>query len=349
VPDIIIDAKYSFITSYLKASEAQILDQGELNRLAAASSVTDALRTISDTDIGTYLEDVPLKSAADLDYHLWKYFSEIIGRVETFNFVPDDLKEMLNAYLEKYDVFNIKIALAGLVTGEKINMIPVGTLKNRGLLSQLASSSSVNAVVQTLIDCSLHDYAEALSEYSSIDLSKNIHKAEMAVEEAYYNHLLSLTNDIKDKSVLPKVFRTMIDIQNLQVASRAVIQKTGPSAADYMISGGNYINRSFAKDIASTNIEGLSRHLDGTPYENLVNDIALKYEQTKKITSVDEVLDKYRFIFLKDLLSPQVFMPAMVIWYVILKELEMRNLRLVFKALIDDIPTSEVIDYLVFV
>jgi vacuolar-type H+-ATPase subunit C/Vma6 len=48
------------------------------------------------------------------------------------------------------------------------------------------------------------------------------------------------------------------------------------------------------------------------------------------------------------MLSPRVMTPLMIVWYLVLKELEVRNLRLVLKATFDNIAVDAIKDYLVF-
>jgi vacuolar-type H+-ATPase subunit C/Vma6 len=51
---------------------------------------------------------------------------------------------------------------------------------------------------------------------------------------------------------------------------------------------------------------------------------------------------------LKEMLSPRVLTPLVIAWYLIVKEIEIRNLRLVLKATFDTIPVEEIKEYLVF-
>ncbi|GAI83404.1 unnamed protein product [marine sediment metagenome] len=46
-------------------------------------------------------------------------------------------------------------------------------------------------------------------------------------------------------------------------------------------------------------------------------------------------------------MSPRVLSPLVMAWYLILKEFEMRNLRLILKSLADGIPIEEIKEYLV--
>jgi len=46
-------------------------------------------------------------------------------------------------------------------------------------------------------------------------------------------------------------------------------------------------------------------------------------------------------------LSPVVLSPLVMAWYLILKEVEIRNLRLILKAIADSMPVDEIKRYLV--
>ena len=50
---------------------------------------------------------------------------------------------------------------------------------------------------------------------------------------------------------------------------------------------------------------------------------------------------------LKDILSPRVLSPLVLVWYLILKEIEIRNLRLVLKTILDGVAVQEIKNYLV--
>ncbi|GAI88256.1 unnamed protein product, partial [marine sediment metagenome] len=48
-----------------------------------------------------------------------------------------------------------------------------------------------------------------------------------------------------------------------------------------------------------------------------------------------------------EILSPRVLSPLMAAWYLILKEVEIRNLRLILKAMFDNISVEEIRNCLV--
>jgi len=50
---------------------------------------------------------------------------------------------------------------------------------------------------------------------------------------------------------------------------------------------------------------------------------------------------------LREMLSPRVLSPLVMAWYLILKEVEIRNLRLILKTIFDGVPVQEIKNYLV--
>ncbi len=124
------DARYAFISAYLKGAEAKVITSDHLSRMVKVSSLQDVLGIIRETEIGSYLEGVVVNTFDDADGFLWQYFSECLRQLEGLKLLPDDMREILRAYTIKYDISNIKAALQGISTGKKIKMIQPVNWKN---------------------------------------------------------------------------------------------------------------------------------------------------------------------------------------------------------------------------
>jgi vacuolar-type H+-ATPase subunit C/Vma6 len=60
-------------------------------------------------------------------------------------------------------------------------------------------------------------------------------------------------------------------------------------------------------------------------------------------------VDRHEFRLLKEILSRRMMSPLIIVWYLILKEAEIKNLRLVFKAVFDGRPPDGIRDSLVMI
>jgi V/A-type H+-transporting ATPase subunit C len=343
----VVNPRYAFISACLKGEEPKTVTSEHIDRMTVTSSLQDALAVIRETDIGSYLEELPVKTFDDLDECLWRYLAQRISYVESFKFLPKDVLKVSRAYIVKYDVSNIKAALQGISSGRKARMIPVGIIHNNGLLDELVKTENVDEINQLLIKCKLGDYAPALEQYKIDKGAKSKFVAEAKLDGEYYKNMLNMARRIKDGFVLAKAFGLVIDLTNLQIALRAIIEGIGLEAAELVIAGGYRITDKTIKELLTLKIADIHARLEDTQYQDIVNEVSTSYDKTKSITAVDEIIDKHKFRMLKEMLSPRILSPLVMAWYLILKEVEIRNLRLILKAIGDGIPVQEIKDFLV--
>jgi len=341
------DPRHAFISAYLKGEESKVVTSDHIDRMLKASNIQDALGVIRETDIGSYLEELRVKAFDDLDEYLWKYFAQCVRDVESFKFLPKDIPKVSRAYIVKYDVSNIKAALQGISTGKKARMIPVGIIHDSGLIDELSQVENVDDITQLLIRCKLGDYASILEKYKINGGAKSKLLVEAKLGGEYYKSMLNMARSIKDGSVFSTAFGLIIDLANLQIASRAIIEGMGPDAAECIIAGGYLITERTIKDLLSLKLSDIPQRLENAQYRDIANEVSLSYETTKTITAVEEIIDKHKFRLLREILSPRVLSPLVMAWYLILKEVEIRNLRLILKAIVDGVPLEEIKDYLV--
>ncbi len=341
-----LDTRYPFLSAYFKGEEARLVTSDHISRMSKVSSIRDILEVIKETDIGSYLKGMLVETFDDLDEHLWLYFSECLQRIEWFKPVPADILKILRTYIIKYDVLNIKAALQGISTDKQARRIPIGAIHNYGLLDQLSSVENVDGIIELLTKCTLENYASVLEECKIDEQMEPRLLAEVRLDEEYYKNLLNMTKDITDGAILSKAFGVIIDMRNLQVALRAIITGTAPEAAKYIINGGYMLSSEAIKELLPLKLSDIPGRVEYL-YQDMAEEVVSSYDRTKSITVVDEIIEKHKFKLSKEMLSARVLSPLMAAWYLILKEVEIRNLRLILKAMFDNIPLEEIRNYLV--
>jgi len=342
----LLDTRYPFLSAYFKGEEARLVTSNHINRMSKVSSIQDVLEIIKETDIGGYLEGVLVETFDDLDELLWMYFGECLERVEWFKPVPADILKILKTYIVKYDALNIKAALQGISTGKQARRIPIGVIHNNGLLDELSRAENVDGIIELLTKCKLGNYASVLEECKIDGEVESRLLAEARLDEEYYKNLLNLTKDIIDGAILSKAFGIIIDMKNLQVMLRAIITGVGPEAAKYVINGGYMLSSEAVKELLPLKLSDVPGRVEYL-YQNVAEEVVGSYDRTKSIAVVEEIIEKHKFKLTKEILSPRVLSPLMIAWYLILKEVEIRNLRLILKALFDNIPVEEIRNCLV--
>jgi vacuolar-type H+-ATPase subunit C/Vma6 len=341
------DPKYAFISAFLKGEETKTIAPEHIDRMISASNLQDALTIIRETDVGSYLEALPIRTFEDVDENLWRYLALRIRDVESLKFVPKEIRKLSGAWVVKYDVFNIKAALEGISAGKKVSMIPIRVLHNNSLLDRLSSAANVDDIIQLLIECRLAGYVPALEQYKTSESAKSKLLAEARLDNTYYENMLNLSKTMSAGEVLSKTLGLTIDLTNLQIIARGIIMGTGAEVAEFAIAGGYMIAGQALKDLSSSDLAEVPTKLADTPYRDIAKELLSSYETTKDISVVSEIVDKHKFRLAKEMLSSRLSSPLVIAWYLIVKEIEIRNLRLALKAIVDGISVQEIKNLLV--
>ena len=342
-----LNPRYAFISACLKGAETKTVTSEHIDRMATASNLQDALAIIRETDIGSYLEDLPVRTFDDVDECLWGYLAQRIRYVESLKFLPKGILKLSRAYVVKYDILNIKAALQGISAGKKASMIPVGIIYNNALLDELSNAKNVDDIIQLLSKCKLGDYIPALEQYKVDESVKSKILAQTKLDNKYYENMLNVSKAISAGHVLSKTLGLIVDLTNLQIITRAIIGGIGAEIAEYAIAGGYMIVGQAIKDLSSSELAEMPAKLGGTPYQVIAKEMLSSYEPTKSISVISEIIDKHKFRLAKEMLSTRLLSSLVMAWYLILKEVEVRNLRIVLKAIVDGAPIQEVKDFLV--
>jgi vacuolar-type H+-ATPase subunit C/Vma6 len=343
----VLSPKHAFISAFLKGEETRTITSEHIDKMMTASNLQDALAIIREADIGSYFEESPVRTFDDVDACLWGYLAQRIRYVESLKFRPKEILKLSTAYLVKYDVSNIKSALQGISNGKKATMIPVGIIYNNALLDELSNAENVDDVIQLLIKCKLGDYAPALEQYKMDESVQTKLLAQTKLDNKYYENMLNVSKTITAGHVFSKMLGLTIDLTNLQIIIRAIIGGIGAEIAEYAIAGGYIIAGQAIKDLSSSELAEVPTKLVGTPYQDIVKEVLSSYETTKSISSVSEIIDKHKFRLTKEMLSSSLLPSLVMAWYLILKEVEIRNLRIVLKTIVDGVPVQEIKNYLV--
>jgi V/A-type H+-transporting ATPase subunit C len=340
---------YAFATAYLKGEEARLITSEHVERMLSAANVQGILEIIKDTDIGSYLIEVNPISFEDIDQSLWVYLGRCLELLEGFRMLPAELLKILSAYRVKYDILNVKAALWGVTTGRRARMIPVGALQSCGLLDRLANAENLDDIIESLARCNLGNYADILREHEEQlnEGTRSRLQVDARLDNEYYRNMRVVAREGGDAPVFSKALGIIIDLTNLQIISRAIIEGIGPEAANYAIGGGTMLSSAIITELLSLKLSDVLEKLDDIQYRDVAEEILSGYDSTKNIAVVAEIIDGHKFRLIKEILAPRVLSPIMMLYYLILKEAEIRNLRLILKAMFDGIPLGETKNYLV--
>lgn len=344
-----ISTGYAFASAYLKGEEARVVGADHLTRLLRASDVQDALAVIKDTDIGDYLAGLSLRTFAEIEEHLWVYFHDCLQRIDQFEQLPSGMSRLLKAYVVKYDVLNVKAALWAVSSGRQLPMVPVGRIHGNALLESLAQAEDLNHIMVILTRCKLGNYADILQEHETgiAAAGKSILLAQAKLDGEYFRDMLHTAGTVTDGDLLSMAFGLIIDLRNLQLVCRTVVGGMESDAANYAIPGGYLITPTALRHMLSSRLTDIPEKLADPRYRGIADEIVVSYERTGNIATAQGIIDNHKFRLLEEMLSPKLMSPPVMAWYLILKESELRNVRLVLKTIMDRMPAEKTRDYMV--
>jgi len=346
-------SKYAFISAYLKGAEARLLTADHVGRFLRVSNIQDpasgvreVLEVIKDTEAGGYLDEAMPRTFDDADRYLWRYLDGCISRLENLKLMPADMRRVLQAYLVKYDIHNVKAAVQGVIVGRGPTLIPIGNINDQGLLAELNAAANNDDIIEIMLACRLGEYADILRDYAT-DSANARFMVEARLDSRYYERLLKVARAVPDGALLAKAFSIVIDMMNLSLISRALIRGMGSETAELVTGGGYLITAALAQELLGGKLADMPATFSGSQYHEMVEEMVNNYNRTHNMGTVDEVIDRHRFHLLRDMLSPWVLSPLVIGWYLLLKEIEVRDLRLILKVTFDGIPVEEIKEYLI--
>jgi V/A-type H+-transporting ATPase subunit C len=308
------------------------------------STVQEALEVIRNTELCDYLTKKRTKTFREIDHCLWRYLGEWMKCLKQLN-LPLDILLLADQYLKKYDVLNIKIALRRVFTKKTAPMVPLGLMDHFGLLEELSIAKSIDEIAHVLLKCDLGDYAFGLRNIQAGDGGSRL-RVEMDLDRFYHRSMVTSMKRMDDGRLLTQAWGVMIDLTNLEAVFRSTIGEKDLSA-EFVMEGGHMLSVGAIKELLLLKLSEIVTRLDHTEYAPCAQEIYKNYEVGGNITIVGEAIEKHKFRLLGEILSPRILSSTNLLWHLILKEMEIRNVRLILKALADGMPASETKNYLV--
>jgi vacuolar-type H+-ATPase subunit C/Vma6 len=334
-----LDPRTPFMTAILKSQEVQLVGREHLEQLSASGDPRAALR---DTDIGRWLEGARWRDAAERDLALWEYLAQQLETLELRRFFPPEARRFGRAYLFKYDVGNVKAVLQGLELEQAPRLLPIGLLHARRRLDELAAVQSREALDEVLTSVGFRRLALALRPFRGSAGRRARLAMDAALENEYHRGLQHAVRGLRGGHVLALAAGLVLDLQNLALLCRLLAQGAGPAEIEGFVTGGERLDAADLKDALAHGLHDLPRRLEVELYRDIAAEAVAAYERSGSVAVMEAVIERRRLAALQGLLAPQVASAAVMAWYIVLKEIELRNVRLVFTALEDGLALDEI-------
>ncbi|MBI1969980.1 ATP synthase A1 subunit C, partial [Candidatus Woesearchaeota archaeon] len=243
---------------------------------------------------------------------------------------PPELRALIDAYLRRKDVWNIKTILRGKFVGEKPGeikklLMPAGTY-SIAFLEGLAEKESMKDIIFAL------NIPALKAAYSAFEKNKDIFALENLLDHGYYTEMLEFTKQLPKQGKLFAAFlRKEIDvlnITNLFRLKRAGIEKD--KIMQYLFFPGEELTMRTVKRLLDLSIEELFKELEKLNFEKIVR--KLEQEREKSLVSLELELKKNLLDEAVLLLHQHPLSVNVILGYMFAKEVEIKNLKTIIKG-----------------
>lgn len=342
------DTRTAFLLAFLKSLEAGLVNRGHADRIASTRESNDLVKILRDTEIGVALEGAPISGAHERDRLLWTHLADTIEELLSRPFFPSDAAIFARAYVLKYDVANLKTALAALALDQKPVFRPIGILQSRDLLGQLAACESVQDASELMRQAGLESFRSAISDLKPSAGRQAPFATEAALDREYHRLLTETSRHSKEGEITAMACGLMIDLANLSLLFRALIIGLGPSAFSRFISGGYLLGSQTLRDCLSQPLQDVPRRMEHAAYREIAAEVVDAWKESEAISIPDVIIEKHRLAALRGILSPRIAPGAAMAWFLILKEIEIRNVRLLLQSIDDGVAFEDIRPLLLF-
>lgn len=313
----------AFLAALLQSRSAKNVTPEIVARIPAGANGSELRESLRGTDIAHHLGEAALPGRRERDAFLWEYLDSQFSLLEASPFVPADAVAFARAYVRKFDLANIKAQLLGMAVEKPITLLPLGVLHRCGLLEDLAAAESIGEVEKLLLLAGLADFAADLpTGGGSAGLPETA-----PLDAAFHRHLLAVVRDLQGGTILAQACGVLLDYANLSVLLRAVLGEWGGAAEKQFIAPGYLLTAGEFKEALAAGVKDAAKRVEYPAFR-----MAAEEALAGPWAAVDEVVARHRFVHLRGLLAAQVAPACVAAWFLLQKEADVQNTRLLLHA-----------------
>ncbi len=336
-------SEWAYIATRVKVMKRKLIPKEDYTKLLNMS-IDEIAKYLEETEYKEEIDKLAYKySGVDLidyalTYNLSKTFRKLI------NISTGLPKKLITLYLRRWDFWNLKNIIRGKMFGfsnEEIEatLIPAGEFDEE-FLKMLIAKDNVNDIIETFKDKPFYSILEKLTHGAKLS------EVEDELDKFCYSCLAKLTAENVDMKYFVDFIKMEIDIVNIKAIIR--LKKEGATVEEIVsriIPYGYQLKEEEARKLAAMELDELYKAIENYWFaEEIKEDIAK--EPLSRIEN-DLMRAWARKVLAIAHSHPLSVLPILA--YVVLKKLEVDNLRMIIRGKSEDMDIEEIKRQLVIV
>lgn len=294
----------------IRHAEKKLLTKQQLQRLADAKNLEDAIKLLNETSYSSEL------SKLDRPENYEQVLSEVLNKTykEAMEISPEkSLVEILSC---KYDYHNLKVLVKENILKEKFDSMYCMLDGNEIEAFRELALKNDEGLSKDFKECL--DFFETTKDPQDIDIF---------IDKKYFEKVLSLAEEFK-LEMITEYFKAMIDFINLRTFIRCRKQNQVKETLEKVLIKGGDIETDKILDMFYEDIEILPIKLKAYKIGRVLSKIVEEYKNTNSLNSFEKSMDDYLVEIVRK--AKSIHYGAEVIFsFLFAKEMEIKNLRLI--------------------
>jgi ATP synthase, subunit C len=294
----------------IRHAEKKLLTKQQLQRLADAKNLEDAIKLLNETSYSSEL------SKLDRPENYEQVLSEVLNKTykEAMEISPEkSLVEILSC---KYDYHNLKVLVKENILKEKFDSMYCMLDGNEIEAFRELALKNDEGLSKDFKECL--DFFETTKDPQDIDIF---------LDKKYFEKVLSLAEGFK-LEMITEYFKAMIDFINLRTFIRCRKQNQVKETLEKVLIKGGDVETDKILEMFYEDIEILPIKLKAYKIGRVLSKIVEEYKNTNSLNSFEKSMDDYLVEIVRK--AKSIHYGAEVIFsFLFAKELEIKNLRLI--------------------
>ena len=325
--------EYPYTYARISVMKARLIRRDGYNKLMKMK-VNEIAKFLQDTEYRKEIDELGSKfSGVALIEHALN--ANIIRTFLKLKRISEDesLSELIDTYVMRKDIWNIKTILRGKHSKQKDDdirnlMMPLGNLKE-SFLNELISKGSVEEMISLLDFIDFENLKGAVKSYKE---KKNLFELENALDHDYYSFLLAFSKRMpKQGEFFRNLIENEIDVLNIKILMRLKKEKVDKKDIQrYLFYPGAKLSEGQLNRLVEIEDTGkMIKFLQNAGYSALAKEMDKKKES---IVAIELMLNKYLLDKVVLLLHQHPLSVDVIMGYLFAKEIEVKNLKTIIKG-----------------
>ncbi|MCK4751964.1 MAG: V-type ATPase subunit [Planctomycetes bacterium] len=326
------DWRYAFETAVIRAIETQMLGKATFLDMSNAENFEAAVDSLGASEYAS----LQGKSFSELEEILHIRRSDV--REQFFDLMID--KEIAELFKSRNDFANLRLVLRRSLTGKALgnDYSKEGNVTVEKLVKVFEAEAEADSDTSELPDYMREASDEAVLAYYQ---KKDIRQIDYAIDKSQAEYNLRRAKQLRSV-FLSGLFRIQIDLTNIRTMLR--LKYTESEKRNAFLDGG-YIGFERLREGLDSDYETMGQLFFVTPHHRIVDTGANYLVSDKSFLRLEQQCEEYLMGFLKTAIQITAG-PQPIVAYLLMKENEIRTVRLILTAKKNGLDTKLILDRL---